>query len=119
MAEGWGRALAPPGVRVYSAGSRPTAVNPYAVRAMAEVGIDLSDHHSKSVDVLDSNNITTVVTLCADEVCPAALGSKERLHWPLPDPAAETGSEEAILDAFRSVRDQLALRLKAYFGRDR
>ncbi len=74
-----------------SAGSQPKAVNPFAVRALAELGIDISLQRSKSVDAIDPNTVDLVVTLCADEVCPVFLGKAHRLHWPLPDPAAPRG----------------------------
>ncbi len=115
MAEGIARSLAPEGVEVESAGSEPTRLNPFAQRAMAEIGIDLSGHRSKSVDEIDKDRVATVITLCAEEVCPAFLGSAERMHWPFDDPAAATGDDFEKLAAFRSVRDQIAARLKGYF----
>ena len=107
MAEGFARQLAPQGLEVSSAGSVPTRLNPFAVRAMREVGIDISSQRSKSVDEIDLGAVSTVVTLCAEEVCPVFPGSAERLHWPFPDPAAVGGTQEEILAAFREVRDQI------------
>jgi arsenate reductase len=114
MAEGWARRLAPPGVIVHSAGSEPGTLNPYAVRAMAEVGIDISRHASKAISDVPADSVARVVTLCAEEVCPVFPGEVERLHWPLPDPAAESGDDDAILAAFRSVRDEIERRLRAW-----
>ena len=107
MAEGLARALAGDRLRVQSAGSTPSRVNPLAIRAMAELGIDLAGHRSKSVDEIDPATVDTVITLCAEEVCPLWLGAARRLHWPLPDPGAS-------LESFRAVRDELERRLRAW-----
>ena len=117
MAEGIARSLAPPGVKVSSAGSAPSRLNPLAVRALAELGIDISGQRSKSVDEIPPEGIDVVVTLCAEEVCPVFLGKALRVHWGLPDPAAATGSDDQKLQAFRDVRDQLRRRLAVVFGR--
>ena len=114
MAEGWARALAPVGVEVHSAGSEPGRLNPWAVEAMAEVGIDIRAHHSKSVDAVPLDRIGTVVTLCAEEVCPVVAAEVDRLHWPLPDPAGP-GSDDEQRARFRSARDEIERRLRAYF----
>ena len=111
MAEGIARRLAGDRLRVQSAGSSPSRVNPLAVRALAEIGIDLSAQRSKSVDEIDPATVDTVITLCAEEVCPVFLGSARRLHWPLPDPAGREEPEEAGLARFRSVRDELRSRI--------
>ncbi|HVS08475.1 MAG TPA: arsenate reductase ArsC [Planctomycetota bacterium] len=115
MAEGFARAIVPPGVEVQSAGSEPSRVNPLAVRAMAEVGIDIASQRSKPIAEIDRERIATVITLCAEEVCPYFPGEVERLHWPLEDPAAATGSDEDRLAAFRRVRDQIRARLEEHF----
>jgi arsenate reductase len=111
MAEGLARAAFGDRVPVASAGSQPTAVNPLAVEALAELGIDISGQRSKSVDAIDPSTVDLVVTLCADEVCPVFLGRVLRLHWPLPDPAATPGSDEERLAQFREVRDEIRRRL--------
>lgn len=111
MAEGLARAHFGDSVRVQSAGSAPSRVNPLAVAALAELGIDLSAHTSKSVDTIDPATVDTVVTLCAEEVCPVFLGEARRIHWPLPDPAGAEGSEEERLARFRDVRDEIRRRL--------
>jgi len=115
MAEGLARALFGDAVRVQSAGSRPTRVNPYAVRAMAELGIDLDAQRSKSVDTIDPASVDLVITLCADEVCPAFLGAAPRLHWPLTDPDRkdEDLSDAQRLQCFRDARDAIRARLEA------
>lgn len=113
MAEGLARSRFGHRVRVESAGSQPTRLNPLAVQAMAELGIDISRQVAKSVDTVDPA-IDTVITLCAEEVCPTFLGGAERVHWPLPDPAVEP----ADLNRFRAARDEIARRLDA-FARER
>ena len=110
MAEGLARARFGDRVLVQSAGSTPTRVNPAAVAAMRELGIDISAQSSKAVSGLDLTGIDTVVTLCAEEVCPVVPGSVRRLHWPLPDPAA--APEEFRPQRFRDVRDAIAARLE-------
>jgi arsenate reductase len=117
MAEGIARSLAPAGVKVSSAGSEPSRLNPLAVRALAEIGIDIGSHFSKSVADIPPGDVDVVVTLCAEEVCPVFLGKALRVHWGLPDPAAAAGDEAARLQAFRDVRDELRRRLAAVFGR--
>ena len=116
MAEGIARSLAPQGVKVSSAGSSPAPIRPQAIQVLNEIGIDISAHRSKGLDSIDAGSVDAVITLCAEEVCPVFLGKAHRLHWGLPDPAAVTGTEETRLDAFRSVRDELRLRLKVLFG---
>ncbi len=116
MAEGIARRLAPDGVRVSSAGSEPSRVRSQAVEVLAEVGIDASEHRSKSLDEFADENVDCVVTLCAEENCPVWLGEAWRVHWPLPDPAAITGSDEEVLASFRRVRDEILRRLEVWFG---
>jgi thioredoxin type arsenate reductase len=111
MAEGLARAHFGDTARVQSAGSMPSAVHPLAVAALAEVGIDASRQRSKSVDEIDAGSVDLVVTLCADEVCPVFPRRVRKLHWPLPDPAAEPSAFAHPLDAFRDVRDELARRV--------
>ena len=112
MAEGLARARFGERVRVASAGSSPATVNSFAIAALDELGIDISGHRSKSVDTIDPTSVDLVVTLCAEEVCPAFLGNARRLHWPFPDPAGAAGSDAERLDGFRSVRDEIARRLE-------
>jgi len=118
LAEGIARSLAPVGVTVWSAGSQPTRVRPEAIAALAEIGIDISAHRSKSVSEIPAAGVDTVITLCGEEECPVFLGRARRLHWGLPDPAAVGGSEAERADAFRSTRDELRRRLGMVFDRD-
>ena len=115
IAEGIARHMAPAGVKVWSAGSRPTAVRPEAIAVLQEIGIDISGHRSKSVAEIPVAEVDTVVTLCSGEECPLFPGKVTRLHWGLPDPAAIQGNEQDRLDAFRATRDELRRRLEALF----
>ncbi|MBT8461289.1 MAG: arsenate reductase ArsC [Gemmatimonadetes bacterium] len=116
MAEGIGRSIAPPGVRVSSAGSEPSRVRPQAIAALAEIGIDATTHRSQSFDDFQDAGVDCVITLCAEENCPVWLGDAWRVHWALPDPAAATGSDEQVLESFRRVRDDLVKRLTKVMG---
>jgi arsenate reductase (thioredoxin) len=117
MAEGIARSLAPAGVTVSSAGSHPSRVNPLAIRALDEIGIDIRSQTSKSVDSISPQGVDAVITLCAEEVCPVFLGKAHRVHWGLPDPAGAGTTEEEQLQAFRNVRDELRRRLAVVFRR--
>ncbi len=119
MGEGLARHLFP-GFRIQSAGSRPSHVNPYAIEALTEQGIDASTHHSKSVQDVDPTTVDLVITLCAEEVCPAFLGKAERLHWPIPDPASDdsTLTADDLRTRFREARDEIRRRLED-LGRQR
>ncbi len=111
MAEGLARARFGEAVNVQSAGSLPSLVNPLAIRALAEIGIDITHQRSKSVSEIDPAAVAVVVTLCGDEVCPVFLGKAKRIHCPLPDPAAVEGTGEERLARFRDVRDEIRRRL--------
>ncbi len=115
MAEGIARSLAPAGVRISSAGSAPSRVNPLAIRVLAEIGIDATGQHSKSVSDIPPDGVDAVITLCAEEECPVFLGKARRYHWGLPDPGG-TGDEAARLESFRAVRDEIRRRLAVVFG---
>ena len=105
MAEGLARAMAPTGYRFLSAGSDPGVLSPLAVQVLAEQHIDIAHHRSKGVDDIPLGSVDTIVTLCADEVCPVVPGGVRRLHWPLPDPTDSA--------SFRAIRDELRRRLPA------
>ena len=108
IAEAVARDLAPAGVEVFSAGSSPTHVNPLAVQALTEAGVDAANLSSKGIGEVPMDQIGTVVTLCADEVCPVLPGGVLRLHWPQPDPAD--------LADFRSVVAAVRECVKALFA---
>lgn len=114
MAEGLARDLFGSQAMVMSAGSAPSQLNPYAIEAMAEVGIDISGQRSKSVDDVDPGSIDLVVTLCAEEVCPVLPGRVRRLHWPIDDPTSTDPSvaQEDFRARFRAARDQIKAQLK-------
>ena len=114
MAEGIARDLFPDAVRVQSAGSAPSRVNPFAVRALLESGISMTGHSSKSVETIAPDAVDLVITLCAEEVCPVFLSSAVRLAWPIPDPDRkhEELTEEERLQHFRTARDEIASRLR-------
>ena len=107
MAEGLARQLAPATYRFWSAGSAPGTLHPIAVAALAEQGIDISHQRAKGLAAIPLDKVDTIVTLCAEEVCPIVPGKVRRLHWPLPDPARVEGSEAERLAAFRAARDEL------------
>ncbi len=117
MAEGFARDVAPPGIEIYSAGVEAHGQNPRAVAAMSEVGVDIRQQTSKTLDEIPVAEIDTVITLCGDaaERCPVFPGASVREHWALPDPARAEGSEEAILEAFRSARDEIRERVRSLF----
>jgi arsenate reductase len=119
MAEGFARASAPAGLLVYSAGTKPEGLNPGAIAAMAETGIDISRQRSKGLSEVPLEDIDVVVTLCAEaaEQCPAFPGTVERFHWPLRDPAKATGTEEEVTRVFHEVRDEIEERVLALFER--
>ena len=119
LAEGIARFLAPPGVKVSSAGSLPAFVRPQAIQVLMEIGIDISGHRSKAIEEIDAASVDVVVTLCAEEVCPAFLGTAVRLHWGLPDPVKAPGDDMSPLKAFRATRDELFRRLKLVFEEEK
>lgn len=116
MAEGLGRWIFGERIPVQSAGSEPSTVNPYAIEVMSELGIELTTHQSKSVQSIDPETVGTVITLCAEEVCPVLLGKATRLHWPVPDPANKdsTLSREEMLSRFRTARDSIRAKIEQY-----
>jgi arsenate reductase len=113
MAEGFLRAMAGDRFEAGSAGTEKTSVNPLAVRAMAELGIDLGGHTSKVYADVEVPAWDYLITVCddANERCPWVPGSVQRLHWSFPDPSRATGTEEERLVVFRRVRDQIQARL--------
>ena len=104
---------------VFSAGTRPSAVDPRALKVMAEMGVDISGHRSKSVEEFLGNRFDFVITTCDDakESCPHFPGHAYYIHWNFDDPAEAVGSEEEVLSAFRRVRDEIRLRIEEEFGK--
>ena len=118
MAEGLLRHLAGDRFDVASAGVRPAALNPVAVAVMKEIGIDISGHHSKSVDEFSGQPFEWVITVCdaAREACPVFPGAASQLHWSFADPALAAGSVEQRLTVFRTVRDEIAGRIREFLA---
>jgi arsenate reductase len=116
MAEGLLRTLSGDHFEVFSAGSKPSMVNPLAIQAMAERGIDISHHRSKHLSEFLQQSFDYVITVCdqAAETCPIFPGRAERIHWSFPDPAAVTGPDDVRLQAFRQTRDAIEERLKTW-----
>lgn len=109
MAEGFARALLPDVVEPFSAGTRPHGLNPLAVRAMSEVGIDISLHASKSFDQVPVPDLVVTVCDAAHESCPVIPGVRI-LHAPFEDPprlAQDARTEEEALPHYRKVRDEI------------
>lgn len=117
LAEGILRRVLGGGFTVASAGSKPAGyVHPLAIKAMAEIGLDISAHHSKHLNEFLNQDIETVITVCgnADQACPMFPGQLNRHHWGFDDPAHATGSEEEQMQVFRRVRDEILRVFEAY-----
>lgn len=117
MAEGILRAAAGDILNVQSAGSKPAGyVHSLAIKALAEIGIDISGHHSKHMDEFLTREVETVITVCgnADQACPMFPGQLQRHHWGFDDPAHATGTEDEQMQVFRRVRDEIKRVFDAY-----
>lgn len=117
LAEGILRAAAGDVIDVASAGSKPAGyVHPLAIRAMKEIGIDISQHRSKHLDEFLNRKVETVITVCgnADQACPMFPGQVNRYHWGFDDPAHATGTEEEQFAVFQRVRDEIQRVFEAY-----
>jgi len=117
MAEALLQRAAGDSLRVESAGSQPSGfVHPLAIRAMAEVGLDISASRSKSLDEFLFQDVDTVISVCgnADAACPVFPGQMRRYHWPFDDPAQIKGNEEAQMEVFRRVRNEIDRLFSAY-----
>jgi len=114
MAEGLLRRLGGDRFEAHSAGTEATGVRPLAIRAMAELGIDISTQTSKTLDPYVDQRFDYVITVCddANESCPIFPNTMHRLHWSLPDPSKATGSEAEQLAVYRKVRDDLRARIE-------
>ncbi len=114
MAEGLLRHLAGDRFDASSAGTEATRVRPLAIRAMAELGIDIAGQKGKTVDRYLGQPFDAVITVCdqANEACPVFLGATERLHWSVPDPSTAAGTDEEQLAVYRAVRDAIRARIE-------
>jgi arsenate reductase len=118
MAEGLLRSFAGERFEVTSAGVAPTHVRPEAIQVMNEIGIDISNQRSKSVDEYNGQAFDFVITVCdnANEQCPVFPGETNRVHWSFVDPAAADGDEVARLEVFRRIRNELTARLRLFIS---
>lgn len=118
MAEGLLRAMGRGQFEAFSAGTEATHIRPLAIRAMAEVGVDITDQHSKVLTEYVQQPFDHVITVCdqANESCPIFPGATNRLHWSFPDPSKATGNEEEQLKVYRQVRDAIATQIAQQFG---
>jgi arsenate reductase len=121
MAEGLLRARGGPAFEVWSAGTEPRSVHPLAIRAMLEIGIDISAHSAKGIEAFAAQPpMDLVVTVCheAQETCPFFPNARHQVHWGFPDPSRVTGSEEERLTAFRQIRDRIAVKINQFLSRN-
>jgi arsenate reductase len=119
MAEGLFKLLAGDSILAFSAGIQPEGfVHPLAIKAMEELGVDLSSYRSKSVDLFTDESFDAVITVCdsAAESCPAFPGTPRKLHWPTDDPFDAQGDEAARLAEYRRVRDELRRRIQRFIA---
>ena len=109
IAEGWAKQLKSDAIEAHSAGVRPSGVNPWSIKVMAENGVDISTHTSKHFDELVGIDFDYVVTLCdkAREQCPVFGCKAKQVHRVFEDPTLVGGSEEQIMAAFRTLRDDI------------
>ncbi len=113
MAEGLLRAWGGDRYTVRSAGTEPTTVRTEAIAVMREIGIDIGDHTSETIDRFADEPWDWLITVCdqAAESCPTLPGVHHQEHWSIPDPSAVEGDEAVRLDAFRTTREDLATRI--------
>lgn len=118
MGEGLLKHLAGDRFEVFSAGTNPSSLNPYAVLAMAEMGIDIRDQYSKNLNQFLDQEFDYVITVCdhAAEVCPIFPGPARRIHWSFPDPAAVEGDHQDKLATFVKVRDAIKDRFEHWLA---
>jgi len=117
LAEGLAKQLFGDKAEIKSAGSQPTKVNPFAIRALSEVGVDSKSLFSKSVADLPRafvDQLDYVITLCAEEVCPIIISKAKKLHWPLHDPAGKEGTADEQMVRIRKTRDQIRNKLEEF-----
>ena len=114
MAEGFARALGKGLIEPCSAGVMPSEIHPKTIQVMKEIGIDISNQTSKGIDEHLLNTMDIVITLCssAEAMCPMTPPRIKRIHWSIDDPKTATGSEEEVLNAFRSARDDIKKKIE-------
>lgn len=119
MAEGLLRHMAKDRFEAYSAGVKPITVNPLAIKVMAEIGINISKHRSKSAMEFIDQSFDYVITVCgnAQKTCPVFPGEHEKIHWDIEDPAEAKGSEADKLPVFRKIRDDVKKNILAFLNK--
>jgi arsenate reductase (thioredoxin) len=118
MAEGLLRAKYGNRFDVYSAGTRPSRVSFRAIQVMQEIGIDISQHHSKTLNEISGITFDLAVTLCdnAHQICPVIFCAKKTIHQGFPDPHLTPGGDDEVLEGYRNVRDRIAAWIDTAFG---
>ena len=116
MAEGYLNARYGDRYEAFSAGTAPGTLNPHAVRAMAEIGIDISGHRSKDLGVFDEQEMDLLVAVCEGGLCPFFPWAKEEIHREFPDPSNLTGTDEEIMAGVRRIRDEITAWIDTTFG---
>jgi arsenate reductase len=116
MAEGYMNARYGDRYEAFSAGTAPGTLNPHAVRAMAEIGIDISGHRSKDLGEFDEQEMDYLVAVCEGGICPLFPWAKEEIHREFPDPSRLTGTDEEVMAGVRRIRDEIIGWLDATFG---
>lgn len=107
MAEAFARYIGPSHLRYHSASIDGGPLHPNAIKVMRELGIDISRYAVKRLDEIALDTVATIITLCAEERCPALPAGVAHLPWPMPDPADRIGEEEGLVHGFRQVRDEI------------
>jgi arsenate reductase (thioredoxin) len=118
MAEGYMNARYGDRYRAFSAGTEPGTLNPYAVRVMAEIGIDISTHRVKDLAEFDEQEMDVLVAVCGSGTCPVFPWAQEELHREFPDPAQLTGTDDEIMAGVRRIRDEITGWIDGTFGEE-
>ncbi|MCM2465117.1 arsenate reductase ArsC [Methanoculleus oceani] len=116
MAEGYLNTRYGDRYQAFSAGTAPGTLNPHAIRAMAEIGIDISGHRSKDLGEFDEQEMDLLVAVCEGGLCPFFPWAKEEIHQEFPDPSRLTGTDEEIMAGVRRIRDEITGWIDATFG---
>ncbi len=116
MAEGYMNARYGDRYEAFSAGTAPGTLNPHAVRAMAEIGIDISGHRSKDLGEFDEQEMDYLVAVCEGGICPLFPWAKEEIQQEFPDPSKLTGTDEEVMAGVRRIRDEIVGWIDATFG---
>jgi arsenate reductase len=117
MAEGLLRERGGSAFQVFSAGTEPGTVHPLAIKAMSEIGIDISNHSAKGIDAYTSQpSMDLVITVCdeAQEACPFFPNARRQIHWGFSDPSRVAGTKEERLAVFRHVRDLISAKIDQF-----